>query len=49
MDTSVRVSVVVPVYNRGASIRWTLDSVLAQTFSGFEVIVVDDGSSRHAT
>jgi glycosyltransferase involved in cell wall biosynthesis len=45
VDASIRVSVVVPVYNRGASIRWTLDSVLAQTFPSFEVIVVDDGSS----
>jgi glycosyltransferase involved in cell wall biosynthesis len=42
---TVRVSVVVPVYNSGASIRWTLDSVLAQTYPSFEVIVVDDGSS----
>lgn len=37
-------SVVVPVYNRGASLRWTLDSVLAQSYPSFEVIVVDDGS-----
>jgi len=40
-----RVSVVVPVYNRGASIRWTLDSIFAQSYPSFEVIVVDDGSS----
>jgi glycosyltransferase involved in cell wall biosynthesis len=40
-----RVSVVVPVYNRGASLRWTLESVLAQSYPSFEVIVVDDGSS----
>jgi glycosyltransferase involved in cell wall biosynthesis len=33
------------MYNRSASIRWTLDSVLAQTYPSVEVIVVDDGSS----
>jgi glycosyltransferase involved in cell wall biosynthesis len=33
------------MYNAAASIRRTLDSVLAQTYPSFEVIVIDDGSS----
>jgi glycosyltransferase involved in cell wall biosynthesis len=40
-----RVSVIIPTYNRAAKVRHTIDSVLAQTFSDLEVIVVDDGSS----
>jgi glycosyltransferase involved in cell wall biosynthesis len=39
------VSVVIPVYNGERFISQTLDSVFAQTFQDFEVIVVDDGST----
>lgn len=38
------VSVVVTAYNHGRFIQETLRSVFAQTYSNFEVIVVDDGS-----
>lgn len=37
-------SVVIPVYNRACSVRPTLESVLAQTETDWEVIIVDDGS-----
>ena len=39
------VSVIIPTYNRADKVRSTIESVLAQTFSDLEVIVVDDGSS----
>lgn len=40
-----KVSVVIPTYNRGYIVREAIESVLAQTFGDFEVIVVDDGSA----
>lgn len=42
-----RVSVIVPLYNKAPYVRRTLDSISQQTFSDFEVIVVDDGSTDH--
>jgi glycosyltransferase involved in cell wall biosynthesis len=40
-----KVSVVIPTYNRLAQVRKCIESVLAQTVTDLEVIVVDDGSS----
>ena len=39
------ISVIIPVYNTEQFLGDCLNSVLAQTFSDFEVIVVDDGST----
>jgi len=39
------VSVIIPTYNRGWVLREAVDSVLAQDFKDFELIVVDDGST----
>jgi glycosyltransferase involved in cell wall biosynthesis len=40
-----RVSIVIPTYNRSTVVRRAIDSVFAQTFQDFEVVVVDDGST----
>lgn len=45
---SYKVSIVMPVYNVEKYLRQCLDSVVAQTLSDIEVIVVNDGSPDHS-
>ncbi|RPD45528.1 glycosyltransferase family 2 protein [Paracnuella aquatica] len=41
----VKLSVVIPTYNRGGKILTTLKSLANQTFQDFEVVVINDGST----
>jgi glycosyltransferase involved in cell wall biosynthesis len=40
-----RISVIMPVFNAERHVREAIGSLLAQTFSDFELIVIDDGST----
>ena len=42
------ISIIVPVYNVELYLEACLNSILGQSFSAFEVILVDDGSSDHS-
>ena len=40
-----KVSICIPTYNRREYVKETLDSVFAQTYKNYEVVIVDDGST----
>jgi len=39
------ISIIIPVYNTEAYIPACIESILSQSFSGFEVLLIDDGST----
>jgi teichuronic acid biosynthesis glycosyltransferase TuaG len=45
MQSTPTVSIIIPAYNAAAFIGETIESILKQTYSDFEVIVINDGST----
>lgn len=43
--SQLTMSIIMPAYNRSSLIKSSVDSVIAQSYSKFELIIVDDGSS----
>ena len=41
----MKFSVIIPLYNKAPYVRKALESVFAQTYTDYELIVVDDGST----
>ena len=44
MHDDYKISVIVPIYNAEKYLRRCIDSILAQTFTDFELLLIDDGS-----
>jgi len=45
----IRISAIIPAYNREKTIGRAIDSVLAQEYPASEIIVIDDGSKDHTS
>lgn len=43
-----KVSVIMPVYNKAGRLRFSIESVLQQTYNDFELIMINDGSTDNS-
>ncbi len=43
--TNDKVSVIVPIFNSAGTLHRCIDSILAQTYKNFELILINDGST----
>jgi glycosyltransferase involved in cell wall biosynthesis len=46
--TTPKITVLMPVYNAGIYLREAMDSILSQTFTDFEFLILDDGSTDNS-
>lgn len=48
MDNQPFISVLIPLYNHARDVVNCLDSIKAQTFTDYEVVIVNDGSTDNS-
>lgn len=41
----INISVIIPIYNKESRIKYSIESVLSQTYENFELILINDGST----
>lgn len=44
MDSNILLSLIIPVYNSQQTLAYCLDSILNQSYTGYEIVIVNDGS-----
>ncbi|WP_275296769.1 glycosyltransferase family 2 protein [Bacillus sp. REN10] len=44
-----KVSIIMPVFNKESRLKYSINSVLNQTYQNFELIIINDGSTDHSS